>query len=97
MSKGMINFNSRDWNSIRDTIDKINEIGEMQFGKTEDGENIIFDVVNYGDGDCLKTEVFQSNGWIRTNIYHPEDYSIEELYKKETPTARTCPTCGCAC
>ena len=26
-----INFNSNDWNSIQDTIDKINAIGEMQF------------------------------------------------------------------
>jgi len=78
-----INFDSRDWNSICGTIDKINEAGELQFGETSDGERIIFDVVNYGAGDCLKTEVFQSNGWIRTNIYHPFDYTIEELYKKE--------------
>ena len=79
-----INFDSHDWDSIKDTIEKVNAIGEMQFGKTDDGEDIFFDVVKDEDGhDKLKTEVFQSNGWIRTNIYDPKDWTIEELYKKE--------------
>ena len=75
-----INFNSNDWNSIQDTIDKINAIGEMQFGHTEDGEFIIFDV---GADNTLITDVVQDNGWVRRNIYHPNDGTIEELYKKE--------------
>lgn len=83
MSTKMINFDSRDWNSIQDTIDKINEFGEMQFGKTEDDEDIFFSVANFGDEDCLVTEVFQHNGWVRKNIYHPKDHDIEELYRKE--------------
>lgn len=76
-----INFNSNDWNSIQDTIDKINAIGEMQFGRTEDGEFIIFDV---GANNTLITDVVQDNGWVRRNIYHPNDGTIEELYKKES-------------
>lgn len=52
----MINFDSQDWDSIRDTINKINEIGEMQFGTTDEGEDIIFDVCRDEDGDdCLIT------------------------------------------
>lgn len=83
-SKTMINFDSRDWDSIRDTINKINEISELQVGETEDGETIIFDVSKNEDGeDILKTDVFQKNGWIRTNYYDPAEYIIEELYKKD--------------
>ena len=80
----MINFDSTSWHSIEDTIAKINEIGEMQFGKTEQGEDIFFDLTKDEDGnDCLVTEVFQSNGWIRKNIYHPESCWIEEVYRKQ--------------
>ena len=80
----MINFNSQDWNSIKDTIDKINEIGCMQLGETADGEDITFSVVKDDDGiDCLVTEVYQENGWIRKNIYNPNDGIVEELYRKE--------------
>lgn len=80
----MIRFDSRDWSSIRDTIAQINKAGELQFGKTEEDETIIFSISKNEDGkDILKTEVFQHNGWIRTNYYDPSNYSIEELYKKE--------------
>lgn len=80
----MINFDSTDWNSIRDTIDKVNEIGCMQIGETSDGESIIFDVSRDDDGnDLLMTSVFQKNGWTRINYYNPVNYTIEELYKKE--------------
>lgn len=83
-NKKMINFDSRDWDSIRDTINKINEAGEMQFGKTSEGETIIFYVAkNDDDKDILKTEVFENTGWIRTNYYDPYSFTVEELYKKE--------------
>ena len=80
----MINFDSSDWDSICDTIKKVNEIDELQYGKTSDDEDIIFDVCKdeYGN-NCLKTDVFQSDGWIRTNIYNPTWYSIDEFYKKD--------------
>lgn len=74
-----IKFDSRDWSSIRDTIRKINDSGEMQFGRTEEGESIIFDV---RDDHTLVTEVLQHNGWVRQNIYHTEDLTVEELYKR---------------
>lgn len=83
-NKNMIVFDSTSWESIRDTIKKIKEFGEMQFGQTEEGEAIIFDVGHDGEDDTLSTSVFQSNGWVRTNIYHPADYTIEEIYRRET-------------
>ena len=80
----MINFDPTSWDSIENTISKINEIGEMQFGETEDGEDIFFDLAKDEDGnDCLVTEVFQSNGWIRKNIYNPATCRVEEMYRKE--------------
>lgn len=78
-----IYFDSRDWNSIRDTITKVNENGEYQAGTTSEGERIIFDVGMDEDGDdYLITVVHQKNGWIRKNCYHPSDFTIEETYCK---------------
>ena len=83
-SDNIINFDSRDWNSIRDTIDKIKYFGELQVGKTENGETIIFDVCTNGDGnDVLFTSVIQDNWFVRKNYYNPNDYSIEELFERE--------------
>lgn len=78
----VINFNSTDWNSIRDTINKINKIGCMQIGETSRGETITFDVTNCGDEDCLVTEVFQKNGWIHRRVYHPSDLTVEGSHKR---------------
>lgn len=79
-----INFDSQDWDSIKDTIDKINQIGEMQFGTTSEGEDIFFSVCKDEDGnDCLITEVLQENGWTRKNTYNPVYYTIDETYEKE--------------
>lgn len=78
----MINFDSTNWESIKDTINKLNEAGEMQFGKTSDDEYILFDVGRNEDGDYLITEVLQHNGWMRRNEYYPNDHSVCETYKK---------------
>lgn len=78
----MINFDSTNWKSIEDTINKIKEVGEMQFGKTSDGEDIFFDVGHNEDGDYLITEVLQHNGWLRRNEYHLSDHCVCETYKK---------------
>lgn len=85
-AKQFINFDSTSWDSIEDTIDKINDIGCLQHSKTADGESIIFDVMRDEDGnDCLVTEVFQHNGFIRKNIYCPETLQVEELYERYYP------------
>lgn len=74
-----IYFDSQDWDSIRDTIDKINRAGELQIGETDEGETIIFDVTPEG---YLQTEVLQKNGWVRTNVYDTDDFIINETYKR---------------
>lgn len=74
-----IRFDPKDWDSIRETFEKINEVGCMQFGTTEHGEDILFDVTKDG---ALHTTVLQKNGWERHNYYHISDCSIEEFYKK---------------
>lgn len=80
----LIDFDSTSWCSIEDTIKKINAQGEMQFGRTDNGELIVFDVQKDENGrDCLVTNVFQDNGWIRKNIYNPETLMCEELYRRD--------------
>ena len=83
MNTNTIKFDPTDWDSIRDTIDKINNFG-VQLGTTSEEENILFDLGKDDDGnDYLITSVFQSNRWIRKNYYYPNDYIIEEIYQKE--------------
>lgn len=81
MNKVRINFDSSDWSSIKDTTEKIKKSGIM-VGSTEDDEDIIFSVEDYGDGDVLVTKVFQENGWVRSNYYHINDFIVEELYER---------------
>lgn len=77
-------FDSKNWDSIEDTLNKLKSIGEMQFGETESGESIIFDVdKDEEDKYSLVVSVFQKNGWVRTNIYHVADRTIEEIYRRE--------------
>lgn len=80
---GYIYFDSTDWSTIRDTINKVNEIGCPQLGTTDDGEDILYEVYKDEDGnDVLHTTVFQKNGWERHNHYCPRDFRVEELYRK---------------
>lgn len=63
-----------------DTYESLNELlgtSEQLFGKNSNGENVI---VNRGD-DCVYTETFQSNDWVRTNYYY-EDGTVEELFTR---------------
>lgn len=79
MKNRAINFNSMDWDSITDTINKVNDIGCVQFGETDDGENITFDVTEDGK---LHTTVFQHNGWERHNYYDPSNHTVEEVFRR---------------
>lgn len=82
MSK-QICFDSTDWNSIQDTINKVNEIGCPQLGLTEYGEDIMFTAFKDADGyDVLHTTVLQTNGWERHNFYYTNDYIKEEMYRR---------------
>jgi len=83
-----IRFDSTDWNSIRDTIKKINEAGCMQLGTTEDGEDIFFDVTREG---ALHTTVLQKNGWERHNYYNPYRFTVDEIYRKGARESKKTP------
>lgn len=77
-------FDSSNWDTIVDTVNKINEIGCMQLGTTSEGEPITFDVSTDEDGEyVLHTATTQSNGWIRNNYYYLADYTVEETYEKD--------------
>lgn len=79
-----INFDPSDWGTVQDTIDKVNEMGCMQLGTNEIGEDVTFDVCKDEDGnDVLHVTTFQHNRWERHNYYYPNDYTVEELYHKE--------------
>lgn len=78
-----IHFDPRNWDTVQDTIDKVNEMGCMQLGENEWGEDVTFDVCKDYDGnDALHITTYQTNGWIRHNYYYPNDYVSEELYEK---------------
>lgn len=84
-----IYFDPRDWDTVQDTIDKVNEMGCMQLGENEWGEDVTFDVSKDDDGnDVLHVTTYQSNGWERHNYYYPNDYVSEELYKRGNPDVR---------
>lgn len=75
----MINFESSNWNSIRETIKEIEQRAMMIICRTTEDELMILDSP---DSHTLITEVFQTNGWRRKNIYHTDDFTIEEMYSK---------------
>lgn len=79
----VIRLDTSDWNTIEDTINKINSIGSMQFGTNADGESIVMDVFKDEDGnDGLHLITHQNNGWDRHNYYYPGDCFVEEMYKR---------------
>lgn len=70
-----IEFDSSDWDLMfrlmRDYGDS-----EMPFkGTNQDGESVDISI----NPDNITTMTYQSNGWIRENVYH-DDYTVEELY-----------------
>ena len=78
-----IKLDTSSWDSIEDTIDKINSIGCMQFGTNTEGEAITLDVFQDDDGnDGLHMITNQSNGWERHNLYYPGDCTVEEYYSR---------------
>lgn len=73
----MLDINFAD---LDDIIRACNEYGDsdMPFcGKNADDENVVISVFP----DKIIVETFQSNGWVRENVYHT-DGTAEELYNK---------------
>lgn len=75
----MINFDSSNWDSIRETIKEIEQRAMMIMCRTTEDELMILDSP---DSHTLITEVFQKNGWILKNVYHIKDFTIEEMYER---------------
>lgn len=75
----MIRFDSSDWSTIKAMYDKVNELGVMLTGITEEGELIAYAVNNENE---LTTIVSQKNGWIRTKTYDLIDHYVTEMYSR---------------
>lgn len=51
---------------------------KLLFGKTANDEDFIIEVLP----DRIITQVFQENGWVRKNVYHPKEFISEELFEE---------------
>lgn len=71
-----INIDPHDWKGMKELTKKHEEFPYACFGVNEDGEQVLISV----NKDNITTETFQSNGWVRENIYHVNDYTVEELF-----------------
>ena len=71
-----ISFDPHDWKGIAELCKRHKEFPTPWAGKNEDGENISISV----NKDNITLVTYQSNKWIRTNVYYPEDCSTEELF-----------------
>ena len=71
-----IDFGNRD--SIIETMDKYHHLDQMIFARNELEELQAISIYE----DKIFVDTYQSNGWIRKNIYH-RDGTIEETYEKD--------------
>lgn len=78
-----IGFNSSEWEKIRRTIEEIKSSEEKLYKETDKGETIIYELGHDGEGDTLTEAILHFDGWMHTRIYHPSDYLIEEIYRRE--------------
>lgn len=72
-----IHFDPHDWKGIHELMKRHEEFKMPCAGQNEDGEHISISV----NKDNITVLTYQSNNWIRENIYH-EDYTVEELYHR---------------
>ena len=70
-----ISVNPMDRRSIIALMDKHGDSKFPLFGENEDGESVIISICH----DSVTVETFQSNGWLRKNIYN-RDGTTEELF-----------------
>lgn len=71
-----IEFDPNNWSSM---INLMNEYGSTDYcfsGENIEGESIRISILT----DKIITCTYQSNGWIRKNVYHREDLIIETLF-----------------
>ena len=73
-----INFDPHDWKGIAELCKRHAEFDVPWSGENDEGEHVMISV----NEDNITVDTFQSNGWMRQNVYYPKDYTVEELYKK---------------
>lgn len=73
-----IMFDPHDWTGIANLCRRHEEFDVPWAGTNEDGEHVAISV----NRDNITVETFQSNDWLRTNVYYPEDRCVEETYDK---------------
>lgn len=71
-----ISFDPHDWDGITELCKRHAEFDVPWSGHNEAGDEVLISV----NEDNITVETFQSNGWIRENIYRPEYYITEELF-----------------
>lgn len=72
-----IEFHPSDWKYMLNLMKRHKEFPTALFGKNEDGETILVSINEHN----ITIETYQSNEWIRENVYW-DDFTVEELYHK---------------
>lgn len=73
--EAMFTVDPYDIKGMIDVMDKYGDNDTMYFGKNENKEDVSISVFN----DRISVTTFQSNGWIRENVYW-RDGTSEELF-----------------
>lgn len=73
-----IRFDSSNWEAMQKLCAEHEKYPELLFGKTANDEDFIIEVLP----DRIITQVFQENGWVRKNVYHPKEFISEELFEE---------------
>lgn len=73
-----INFDPSDWKGIAELCKRHAEFDAPWSGRNGDGEHISISI----NKDNITVQTFQSNDWVRENVYYPEDYTSEETFSR---------------
>lgn len=71
-----IKFDPTDWKGMLELCHRYQEFDTYLEGKNSNGEDTMLSI----NKDNIVLDTFQSNGWIRQNIYYPQDCTVEERY-----------------
>ena len=72
-----IRFDPTDFNGMIELMDKYGDSETLYPGENDEGKLVHISIFH----DMIVTETFQSNNWIRKNIYY-RDGTREELYSR---------------
>lgn len=81
MFKNSLKVNAFDLDSMIDLMENYGSTEHMLFGKNEIGEFATISISK----DRVLMQTYQSNGWIRKNVYYRDGTVEELLMDKEDP------------